>query len=72
MGGYVEIDYFLKQAEKFVADIQKNNVSVNDVAAALRCLYSAGVIDSAMYTEDQKKEMFSCIKRIYKIGDMYE
>lgn len=62
-------DYFSKQAIELVRCIHANLVSTVEVAACLQCIYSAGVIDSATYSDEDKKAMQIAINKIYKITE---
>ena len=61
--------HFNSQAESLIKGIQEQQLSVDDVAKGLMCLYTAGVVDAVLYSETEKKEMYNTIKQIYKTAE---
>lgn len=62
------MSYFLDQANNLMRELN-NGITAEDIAAALQCLYSAGVVDAGNYTLEQKMEMLQNIKKVYSIQD---
>lgn len=57
--------YFTTQAEKLIHYIEKKELSVDDVSRLLQILYSTGVIDGHLYTQEQKEVMYNTITSVY-------
>lgn len=62
------MSYFLDQANNLMREMN-NGITAEEIAAALHCLYSAGVVDAGNYTTKQKMEMLQNIKKVYSIKD---
>lgn len=57
--------YFDNQAQVLISQVKNDEVGIKDVALALETMYAAGIIDSSLYSEEQKKKMYNTIKLLY-------
>ena len=64
------ISYWKQQADKLITDLESGKINSNDIARGLECTYCAGVIDAALFNEEQKKDMYEALKEAYGLGEM--
>ena len=67
--GVINDNYWIQQADKLMRDLEAGVINRNDIAMGLKCTYSAGVIDSSLFNEEQKKDMYEALKAAYSLGN---
>jgi len=66
--GKIDKNYWEEQADKLIRDLQSGAINRDVIAMGLECTYCAGVIDATLFTQEQKKDMYDTLKKVYDLG----